>query len=69
MISPTGIIPESLMYPQRKREVINFLLAQALPGALKRRLLEGWAVTVGVRVRSREYQLLDASGDDPLRGG
>jgi hypothetical protein len=64
MISPTGIIPEALMYPQRKKDVINFLLAQPFPGQFKRRLLEGWAVTVGLRIRAREYQLLDASGVD-----
>jgi hypothetical protein len=62
MISPTGIIPEDLMYPQRKAEVVNFLIAQPLPGNLKRRLLEGWCVTVGVRARPREYYLLDISG-------
>jgi hypothetical protein len=65
MISPTGIIPEELMYPQRKKDVINFLIAQALPGNLKRRLLEGWCVTVGVRARPREYYLLDASDVSP----
>jgi len=64
MISTTGIIPESLMFPSRKRDVINFLLAQPYPGNFKRRLLEGWAITVGLRVRARDYQLLDASGVD-----
>lgn len=61
MISPTGIIPEDLMYPQRKKDVVNFLIAQPLPGNLKRRLLEGWCITVGVRCRPRDYYLLDAS--------
>jgi hypothetical protein len=65
MISPTGIIPEELLYPQRKKDVINFLIAQALPGNLKRRLLEGWCITVGVRARPRDYYLLDASDVSP----
>jgi hypothetical protein len=64
MISTTGIIPEELMYWQKKPEVINWLLAQPLPGELKRRLLEGWGVTVGLRIRAREYQLLEDSGVD-----
>jgi hypothetical protein len=64
MISPTGIIPEELMYPQKKQDVIRFLLAQALPGNIKRRILEGWCVTIGVRCRPRDYYLLESSGID-----
>jgi hypothetical protein len=65
MISPTGYIPEELMYPQRKQDVINFLIAQPWPGQMKRRILEGWCVCVGVRVRPREYYLVDASDVQP----
>lgn len=65
MISTTGIIPEDLMYPQKKKDVINFLIAQPLPGNLKRRLLEGWCVTVGVRCMPRDYYLVDASDVQP----
>lgn len=64
-ISPTGIIPESLMDWHKKRETINWLLAQPYPGFLKRRLMEGWAMAVGSRVRERDYQLLEASGAEP----
>jgi hypothetical protein len=69
--SPTGIIPEELMYPQRKAEVIAFLMAQPLPSWTKRRLAEGWCITVGCRMRSREYHLIEVSGTDqtvPLGG-
>lgn len=69
MESPTGIIPESLMYPEKKAEVVQFLQAQPLPGDFKRRLLEGWAITVGIRVRSREYNLVAASGFDGVNYG
>lgn len=64
MISPTGIIPEELMDPSRKVDVINWLLAQPYEGNFKRRLLEGWAITVGLRVRGRDFQLVEASGLD-----
>ena len=71
MESTTGIIPEELMYPQLKKEVIAFLIALPLPSWTKRRLMEGWAMTVGIRVRSQEYHLLEVSGVDqtiPLVG-
>jgi len=69
MESPTGIIPESLMYPERKKEVIAFLQAQAFPGDYKRRLLEGWAVTVGLRVQAKDYNAVQASGVDGVNYG
>lgn len=64
MESTTGIIPEELMYPQYKREVISFLISMPLPSWTKRRLLEGWCMTVGVRCRSAEYHILEVSGVD-----
>jgi hypothetical protein len=68
MISTTGIIPETLMYPQCKKSVIDFLLAQPFTSELKERLLEGWALTVGVRVRPREFHIVEASGVDYQQG-
>ena len=71
MESTTGIIPEDLMYPQRKRETIAFLIAQPLPSWTKVRLLEGWCMTVGVRCKSLEYHMVEISGVDktvPLGG-
>jgi hypothetical protein len=64
MESTTGIIPEELMYPQRKREVIAFLISQPYTSEYKRRLLEGWCVTVGLRCNSKEYHLVEVSGVD-----
>jgi len=69
--SPTGIIPEDLMYPQRKKDMLAFLMFQPLPSWTKRRLAEGWCITVGCRLNSREYHLLEVSGVDksiPLGG-
>lgn len=71
MESTTGIIPENLMYPQMKKEVLNFLIAQPLPSWTKLRLLEGWCMTVGVRCSNKQYHLVDISGVDqtvPLGG-
>jgi len=52
------------MYRERKRDVINFLLAAAYPSEFKRRLLEGYALTVGLRIPAREFHLVEASGVD-----
>jgi len=52
------------MLPQKKRAVIEFLKAQALPGTLKREILLGWAQTVGVRIRRCEFAEVEASGVD-----
>lgn len=68
MISPTGIIPESLMAPNKKADVIRWLTAQPYEGNFKRRLLEGWAITVGVRVRGHDFALVEASGLDYAPG-
>ena len=50
MISPTGIIPEELMYPQKVRDVMQFISTTPGTGTWKRQLLQGWAKTVGVKV-------------------
>lgn len=64
MESTTGIIPEDLMYPQRKQEVIAFLISQPLPSWIKMRLLEGWCITVGVRCSTSQYHVVEVSGVD-----
>lgn len=69
MESPTGIIPEDLMFPEKKKQVIAFLQAQALPGDFKRRLLEGWCLTVGVRCRSKDFSDVANSGVDGVNYG
>lgn len=64
MESPTGIIPEELMHPEKRVEVVRFLQAQPYPSDFKRRLLEGWALTVGVRAPARDYRAVEKSGVD-----
>ncbi len=64
MASPTGVIPELLMDPSKKREVIDFLRAAPAEARLKRSLLLGWAQTVGIRLRQRDYDAVEKSGID-----
>lgn len=64
MESTTGIIPEDLMYREKRRDVIAFLQAQPYPGDFKRRLLEGWALTVGIRLRGADFRAVERSGID-----
>lgn len=64
MRSPTGIIPEALMYPARLGEVLRFLKALPVPGHEKRDLLIGWAKTVGVKLRASLLASVERSGVD-----
>ncbi len=64
MASPTGIIPEALFDPSKKRQVIDWLIAQPLPANTKREYLLGWATWVGVKVRGADYIRVEESGID-----
>jgi hypothetical protein len=64
--SPTGIIPEELMYKEKRKQVRAWLIQQPLPGHIKRDLLFAWARTVYVRLGAREIAEVEASG---LQGG
>lgn len=64
MRSPTGIIAEDLMVPNKKRAVIDFLMAQPYTADMKRSLLLGWAVTVGMRLQRADYAAVERSGVD-----
>jgi len=64
MESPTGIIPEEYMYRKQRGAVVQWLKEQPLPGHLKRNLLAGWAVLVGVKISGRELKQVEASGVD-----
>lgn len=66
MESPTGVIPESLMYPELKDAVVSFLITQPLPSWIKRRLLAGWATTVNTFPSAIDYNKVAASGIDRL---
>lgn len=64
MASPTLIIPEELMHPSKKREVIDFLIKAPAEAKLKSSLLLGWAQEVGLRLRQRDYEAVNTSAID-----
>lgn len=64
MSSPTGIIPEELLFPRRLGDVMRYLKSLPIPGDEKRNLLFGWARTVGVKLRASQYRAVENSGND-----
>lgn len=68
MESPTGIIPEELMFPARLGDVVDFLVAMPVSGHLKEQLLSGWARTVGVKLRGSLFRRVRESGLDRIGG-
>jgi hypothetical protein len=63
-VSPTTIIPEELMHPNAKKEVVAFLIAAPAEAKLKTSLLLGWAQEVGLRLRQRDYDAVSATAID-----
>lgn len=64
MLSPTGYIPESLMYPSKLGEVMTFLEKEVATGAWKRDVFMGWARTVGVKISQSQKDAVYNSGWD-----
>ena len=64
MTSPTLIIPEELMFPSRKKDVLAFLLAAPAERKFKAQLLLAWAQEVGVHLRQRDYDFVQSSALD-----
>lgn len=62
--SPTGIIPEELMRPMRRKDVMAFLIDLPVEGDEKVNLLVGWAKAVGVTVNSSQRATVRDSGVD-----
>jgi len=63
-LSPTGVIPEALMFPQKLAEVEALLIALPVPGDVKEELLFGWARVVGVKLRESLRRKVRESGID-----
>ena len=63
-ISPTGIIPEALMFPSKLGAVMQLIKTMAAPGDFKESLLIGWCRTVGVRVNASQRATVRDSGWD-----
>ena len=64
MKSPTGIIPEELMFQSKKSEVIAWLIQIPIESKLKRELFLGWAITVGVKLNRADYAKVTPTGID-----
>lgn len=62
--SPTGIIPESLMRPEKKADVIAWLVAGPAEAKWKKKMLLSWAQMVGVRLRKQDYDKVEGSAID-----
>lgn len=60
--SPTGIIPEDLMYREKRKDVRAWLISQPFPAHMKRDLLFAWARTVVVRLSQSEIAEVEKSG-------
>ncbi len=65
--SPTGIIPEELMFPAKRMQVVAFLMKLPVPGDDKVDLLVGWARMVGVTVNSSQRRTVRESGSDRIQ--
>lgn len=64
MISPTGIIPEELMYPAKLGDVMTFLKQATGTGSWKREVFQGWARTVGVKISGSQQNAVYQTGWD-----
>jgi hypothetical protein len=64
MAGPTHVIPEEYFNPASKSKVLDFLKRAPLPADVKRTYLLGWAQWVGVKLRGKDYQIIEESGID-----
>jgi hypothetical protein len=62
--SPTGIIPEELLFPSKLADVMAFLATLPVEGDDKVELFVGWAKMVGVRVNSSQRAKVRNTGTD-----
>ncbi len=65
MYDATGVIPEELMYIERRKDVRQWLISFPVPGHVKRELLLSWARTVFVKLSEREIVEVMNSGTQP----
>lgn len=62
MLSPTGIMPDELISPDRRTDAVNWILAQPLESRVKVRLFKGWLRTLGQTATAAEYTTIEDSG-------
>lgn len=66
-ISPTGIIPEELLYGFKLGAVMDYIGHLYIDGDSKADLFRGWAQTVGVALSGSQVNKVRETGTD--RGG
>jgi hypothetical protein len=66
MASPTGIIPEAMMWPNQLGKVMDYLKAMPIPGDDKEKIFVGWARWVGVKINASQRAAVRNSGSDRL---
>ena len=64
MISPTGVIPEDLMYPAKLGDVMTLLKNTPGTGSWKREVFQVWARTVGVKISGSQLNAVYQTGYD-----
>jgi len=64
--SPEGILPDALLAPDRKADVIAWLIPRPLPGVTKVQILRGWGQLTRTIPTKYDYDVVMASG---LPGG
>jgi len=60
----TGLLPEDLWFPNRKKDTINFLASQPAPSNVRRDWLFLWALWVGMRLNPADYRKVQAGAYD-----
>jgi hypothetical protein len=56
----TGLLPETLWYPEKKMDAIKFLADQPAPANVRRDWLNLWALWVGPRPSASDYRKVQA---------
>lgn len=63
-LSPTEILPEEYLYPNRLGDVLATIRKLYVDGDTKVDLLQGWARMVGVTLNASQYQSVRVTGTD-----
>jgi len=63
-VSPTGILPEELLYPAKLPQVMQFCQALPVSGEEKLSLLMGYARAVGLKINASQRRAVLHSGTD-----
>lgn len=62
--SPTGILPEELMHPNRLADVLETIKKIPVPAYYKVQLLFNWSKSVGVKISASQFEAVRRTGTD-----